>query len=200
MRIKYTTWRTKKKIFNELVEKTSSEFRSLEKRINPDNLIYEYKIERRSPKDFRNYQNPIELFKELRDGNINPEEVLKDQVNFKSDLDEIKKGNRKSKPEDQSVIQDVEIFFNLREKNGDFFKDYSFLLSEAKYKAKYGEGFKILTGKQMLQKLPIALAQVKAGNTSENSLNEIRQIIYFLYWAKEITNNVYNNIMNSINL
>ena len=99
----------KKNIFNELVEKTSSEFRSLEKRINPDNLIYKYKIERRSPKDFRNYQNPIELFKELRDGNINPEEVLKDQVNFKSDLDEIKKGNRKSKPEDQSVIQDVEI-------------------------------------------------------------------------------------------
>ena len=50
----------------------------------------------------------------------------------------------------------------------------------------------------MLQRLPIALAQVKAGNTSENLLNEIRQIIYSLYWAKEITKEVYNNIMNSI--
>ena len=56
----------------------------------------------------------------------------------------------------------------------------------------------ILTPKQILQRLPIALAQVKAGNTSENLLNEIRQIIYSLYWAKEITKEVYNNIMNSI--
>ena len=52
----------------------------------------------------------------------------------------------------------------------------------------------------MLQRLPIALAQVKAGNTSENLLNEIRQIIYSLYRGKEVTKNVYNNIMNSIKL
>ena len=49
-------------------------------------------------------------------------------------------------------------------------------MSEAKYKTKYGEGLKILTPKQMLQKLPIAFRQAKAGDTSENSLNEIRQI------------------------
>ena len=48
---------------------------------------------------------------------------------------------------------------------------------------------KILTPKQMLQKLPIALTQVKAGNTSKNLLNEIRQIIYSLYQAKDITKN-----------
>ena len=52
----------------------------------------------------------------------------------------------------------------------------------------------------MLQRLPISLAQVKAGNTLENLLNEIRQIIYSLYRAKEITKKVYNNIMNSIKL
>ena len=46
---------------------------------------------------------------------------------------------------------------------------------------------KILTPKQMLQRLPIALTQVKACNTSENLLNEMRQIIYPLYRAKEIT-------------
>ena len=50
----------------------------------------------------------------------------------------------------------------------------------------------------MLQKLPIALAQVKAGNTSENLLNEIRQIIYSLYREKEIAKKLYINIMNSI--
>ena len=50
----------------------------------------------------------------------------------------------------------------------------------------------------MLQRLPIALAQGRAGHTSENLLNEIRKIIRSLYQAKEITKKVYNNIMNSI--
>ena len=45
----------------------------------------------------------------------------------------------------------------------------------------------MLTSQQIVQRLPIALAQVKAGNTSENLLNEIRQVIYSLYQAKEIT-------------
>ena len=52
----------------------------------------------------------------------------------------------------------------------------------------------------MLQRLVIALAQVKAGNTSENLLNEIRQIIYSLYPANEITKKVFNNIINSMKL
>ena len=52
----------------------------------------------------------------------------------------------------------------------------------------------------MLQRLPIALAQVKAGNTSGNLLNEIRQILYSLYRAKAITKRVFNNIINSIKL
>ena len=50
----------------------------------------------------------------------------------------------------------------------------------------------------MLQRLPIALAQVKADNTSEYLLNEISQIVYSLYWAIEITEKVYNSIRNSI--
>ena len=52
----------------------------------------------------------------------------------------------------------------------------------------------------MLQRLPIAVAQVKAGNAPGNLLNEIRQIIHSLCRAKEITKKVYNNIMNSIKL
>ena len=52
----------------------------------------------------------------------------------------------------------------------------------------------------MPQKLPITIAQVKAGNISENLLNEIRQIIYSLDRANEITKKVYNNKMNSIKL
>ena len=76
------------------------------------------------------------------------------------------------------------------------FNDYSSIVSEAIPEEKYGQGLKILTTQQMLQRLLIALAQVKAGNTSGNLLNEIKQIIYSLYWVKEITKKVYNNIMN----
>ena len=78
------------------------------------------------------------------------------------------------------------------------FKDYFSIVSEVKYEIKYGEGIKILTPKQILQRLPIALAQVKTRITSENLINEIRQIICSLYRAKEITKKVYNNIMNSV--
>ena len=57
---------------------------------------------------------------------------------------------------------------------------------------------KILTPKQMLKRLPIALAQVKEGNNSENLLNEIRQIVCSLYRWKEITKKVYNNLIKSL--
>ena len=59
---------------------------------------------------------------------------------------------------------------------------------------------KILSPKQMFQRLPTTLAQVEASNTSKNVLNEIRKIIYVLYRAKEITKIVYSNIINSIKL
>ena len=52
----------------------------------------------------------------------------------------------------------------------------------------------------MLQRLPIALAQVKAGNNSESLLNEIRQIAYSLYHSKQITKKLCNNIIKSINI
>ena len=74
------------------------------------------------------------------------------------------------------------------------------MMSEAKVKAKAtkGTGLKILIPRKMLQRLPIALAQVKAGNNSESLLNEIRQILYSLYQSKQITKKVCNNIIKSI--
>ena len=64
------------------------------------------------------------------------------------------------------------------------------MILDAIYKATNGTELKILTSKQMLQRLPIALAQVKAGNTSEGLLNKIRQIVYSLYQSKQITKKV----------
>ena len=56
-----------------------------------------------------------------------------------------------------------------------------------------GEGLKILTPNQLFSRLPINLAQLKAGNNSEGLENEIRQLLYFLYRSKNMTNKVYNN-------
>ena len=66
------------------------------------------------------------------------------------------------------------------------FDNYSRIVSEAKYKAKQGKGLKILRPQQILQRLPIALAQVKAGNTSEDLLNEVRQITFSFYKEKKL--------------
>ena len=61
-----------------------------------------------------------------------------------------------------------------------------------------GQGLKILTPNQMLSRLPISLAQLKAGNNFKKLKNEIRQISYSLYHSKKLTNTIYNNLINAI--
>ena len=61
-----------------------------------------------------------------------------------------------------------------------------------------GSGLKILTNKQMLNRLPILLAQIQAGNNSKSLKNEVRQILYLLYRSKVLTKIVYNNLIKSI--
>ena len=114
-------------------------------------------------------------------------------------------GNPDYKSEKQLyAIKNIKNLYNSRQKIIDLLNDNVKIRSEALYKSKQnetkGKGLKILTPKQMLQRLPIALAQVKAGNNSENLLNEIRQIVYSLYQSKQITKKVYNNIIKSINV
>ena len=110
----------------------------------------------------------------------------------------------KKAPEQKNTINNITRFYNSREETINFFRDYGKTILDAAHKLKEnetkGNGLKILTPKQMLQRLPIALAQVKAGNNSENLLNEIRQIVYSLYQSKQITKKVYNNIIKSINV
>ena len=76
------------------------------------------------------------------------------------------------------------------------------MVLDSGYKAKQdetkGTGLKILTPKQMLQRLTMALAQAKAGKNSESLLNEIRKIVYSLYQSKQTTKKVYNNMIKSI--
>ena len=82
------------------------------------------------------------------------------------------------------MFDNLNKFYESREEVINFLRDYIEMLSDGNYDAKQNETkgtwLKILTHKQMLQRLPIAPAQVKAGNNSESLLNEIRQIVYFL--------------------
>ena len=61
-----------------------------------------------------------------------------------------------------------------------------------------GKGLKILTPNQMLSRLPISLAQLKGGNDSDKLKNEIRQWLYSLYYSKNMTKKVYNNLIKYI--
>ena len=64
--------------------------------------------------------------------------------------------------------------------------------------SKKGEGLNILTNKQMLNRLPILLAQIQAGNNSIKLKNETRQILYSLYRSKALTKTIYNKLIKSI--
>ena len=127
-----------------------------------------------------------------------------EQVNLLSYI----KDFMKTKPRDlekklrADVLNSVTGLVNGREMVLTAFKSGIFQVSKESQESQEGTGanemLKILTPNQMLKRLPIALAQVKAGNNSESSLNEIRQIVYSLYRSKEITKKVYNNLINSI--
>ena len=69
---------------------------------------------------------------------------------------------------------------------------------ESNDKIKSGQGLKVLTPNQMLSKLPISLAQLKAGNNSEKLKNEIRQILYSLYRFKKLTKQIYKSLIDII--
>ena len=83
--------------------------------------------------------------------------------------------NRKERSQDhKSTINNIKILYKSREKIIKLFEGSPRTVSESKHKAKYGEGMKIYIPMHILQRLSIALLQVKVGNTSENLLNEIR--------------------------
>ena len=61
-----------------------------------------------------------------------------------------------------------------------------------------GQGLKILTPQQMLSRVPISLAQLKAGNNSKKLKNEIRQLLYSLYRSRKLSKRIYKHLMDAI--
>ena len=167
--------------------------------VDYNNLKFEY-VGSTKDVSFYEYKDSKELFNAIKNNNIKFNDVKNKQNEFLSKLNNIKIG--KKTIEQKETINNLEKFYLSREEVINFFRDYIEMLSDANYNAKQnetkGKGLKILTPKQMLQRLPIALAQVKAGNNSESLLYEIRQIVYSLYQSEQITKKVYNNIIKSI--
>ena len=147
---------------------------------------------------FNKIKDPITFLDDIKKGKISPKEAKDQQQNYYKYLNTIRKGNKNAAQ--KRTIANVNILFNARDNAIKFIKDYSSMILEAKKLAKEqeGTGLKILTPDQMLKRLPIAPAQIKADNNSESLLNEIRQIAYSFYRSKEITKKVYNNIIKSI--
>ena len=173
----------------------------IEKNVDREKLVYDAG---KYMYDFRTF-NIIRTFGEdIYEGKITLEEADGDQSDLADEINkfikEIRPKNYGKKEDKKVVIKNLRNFLKAREMVLNGFKSKVFLTKST------GTGIlntdhskrKILTPKQMLQWLPIALAQVKAGNNSENLLNEIRQIIYSLYQAKEITKKVYNNLIKSL--
>ena len=187
-----------KEIFNEFADERFEKIVDWDKKVNTDDLIYKYKGNTADEK-FDKFDNALNIVNKVKNGEISLVDVKNDQEKFRSSLAEIRKGNNKRRSKEQTNgLYNIEMPYKARNEAIKFNDDYSSIVSGAKTKATKWTGLKILTPKQMLQRLPIALAQVKTGNNLESLLNEMRQIVYSLYQSKQITKKVHNNIIKSI--
>ena len=128
-----------------------------------NNLKFEYVCPTKDV-SFYQYMNSKELFKAIKNRQIKFSEIKNKQNEFLNKLRNICIG--KKIPKQKEVINNLEKFYNSREEVINFFRDYIEMLSDANYDARKNEtkrkGLKTLTLKQMLQRLLIALAQIKA--------------------------------------
>ena len=183
-----------KGIYDKILVERLDEILEISKEIDYSNLVYNF-MGPTHPINFAIFDSPMYNYDQLKNGNISLQQVENEQKDFRKYLNEITSGNPIYKSNIQLyVIKNNKTLCNSRQKIIDLLNDNAKIRSEAIYISKQnkteGKGLKILTPKQMLKRLPIALAQVKAGNNLESSLNEIGQIVYSLYQSKQITKKV----------
>ena len=132
--------------------------------------------------DFRKFKTIRAFGNEIRNNIISLDTANIEQTNLLSYIYDFTKKTKPRNPTQKKWRSDVLDSVTSRVQGGEMvltaFKSGIFQVSK---ESQEGEGLKILTPNQMLKRLPIGLAQVKAGNNSESLLNEIRQIVYSLY-------------------
>ena len=131
-------------------------------------------------------QKPSLMYKVLR--TINDKEKNSNFVAmFNSALKHFEEDTKNMSKEEKEIEQPDEIVRVVK-----------MILDFNELKQQKGQGLKILTPKQMLNRLPIALAQLQAGNNSNKLKNEIRQLLYSLYCSKNMTEQVYKSLVGII--
>ena len=134
--------------------------------------------------DFK-FQTPSALFKDLYQ--INDTEKNFELVNvINSGLKDLKVGIKEMSEKERKIEEPDKIVKIVEE-----------IIKFNKQKQEE-QGIKIPTPNQMLSRSPISLAQLKTGNNSEKLKNEIRQLLYSLYRSKNMTKQVYNNLIKPI--
>ena len=177
-----------REIFKDICNERLDKIEEMNNEIDYDDLDYvvlssdmEYK--------FSVEKYPISLLNAIKNGEMSLEEAKNRQKDYLYYLNIIRKRN--NNPTQRKTLSNIDNHFNARNSAIKFIQDYGSMILEVKRLAKEeeekGKGLKILTPNQMLKRLPIALAQIKAGNNSESLLNEIRQIVCSLHRSKEIT-------------
>ena len=134
---------------------------------------------------FKEYFTIYHMYKKLRE---TEDERNEDRVYFTKEMLNKMKKVIENVPENKTFnIEENKKIINIAE---------SILYFNQQNQAE--KGLKILTPKQMLSRLPIILAQLKAGNNSEKLKNEIRQLLYSLYRSKKLTKQLYKSLIDII--
>ena len=175
---------------NDEAKKEFDKIKQMEKNVDREKLIYktnEYTC------SFKIFQTIKTFGRDIYEGKTTRKEADEYQTHLLAEIMDFRKNTKprsqEKKQENEIVLKNLYNCFEGREKILEGFESKIFLTKSksAGILNPDPSKLKILTHKQMLQRLPIALAQVKAGNNSENLLNGIRQIVYSFYQSKEIT-------------
>ena len=139
-----------KEIFNELADERLEKTTDLDKKVNSNDLIYRYKGKTADAK-FDEFDNALDIVNKRGDSKTDLAYVKNNQHKFKSYLGQIQKG-KKSKDQ-KNTLYNIEMLYKTRSEAFKFYEDYSLMMYEAKVKATKGTGLRILSSKQMFQRL-----------------------------------------------
>ena len=169
-----------REIFKDIYNKRLDKIEELNNKIDYNNLKYVV-VSSGDKYSFNKLNDPITFLNNIKKGKISLEEAKNKQQNHRNYLNILRRGNKNANQ--KKVLANINIHFNARNSAIKFTEGSGSMILEAKKLAteQEGTGLKIISPNQMLKRLPIALAQIKAGNNSESLLNEIRQIAFSLY-------------------
>ena len=170
----------KREIIKNINEKNLDKIEELAGKANYDDLVYAAESSDKGT-DSRVKANAIVFLNDIKTNNITIDKEKALQEDFSKYLNMI----RQKKAEKPKKMSNINIHFNGRNDAIKCVENYCSMILDSKRKATEGKGLKVLIPNQMLQSLPIALAQVKVGNNSEKLLNEIRQFFILFISQKK---------------